>query len=352
MMTRSTLWRTGTLVIIGGLLTVGALLLGGRIQARVVAFNAIRDLNDFPAVALVDIDRDVLVRVQIGRDIPTSAPQWSADGDVLLVGYRADGFSRFVTIEGTAYHVVGGIPEASDVIHVRLSPDGDRISYTATVENNRDVYILQRPTGEITRISDHPAPDGFAEWSPDGTRLAFTSRRVPNERVGLFIYDLATEAVTQEIVPPMPGGVVDWSWSSDGASILYASSSDGIATDIRIRNLSTGGDRSVVAGFSPAWSPDNEWIAYIDLDFFTLHALHLPTNTQVTLTEPQDDILGVLNPVWSPDSHGLIFEVYPSSPGLSATMAVIDDATVAKVDFRQVTSLLIPANGSQAVWRP
>ena len=59
----------------------------------------------------------------------------------------------------------------------RLSPDGSRIAFTATVGGNTDVYVVPAEGGEPVRLTYHPGLDAVRGWSPDGRRVIFASTR-------------------------------------------------------------------------------------------------------------------------------------------------------------------------------
>ena len=65
----------------------------------------------------------------------------------------------------------------------RLSPDGKTVAYTVSVydmeenKSNGDVWIVPLTGGAPRRLTTNKASDGSPAWSPDGRRLAFTSKR-------------------------------------------------------------------------------------------------------------------------------------------------------------------------------
>ena len=66
-------------------------------------------------------------------------------------------------------------PEAETDPH--FSPDGTRIAFTSTVRGNTDVYVVPTAGGEPTRLTYHPGVDVARGWSPDGRRVLFASSR-------------------------------------------------------------------------------------------------------------------------------------------------------------------------------
>ena len=59
----------------------------------------------------------------------------------------------------------------------QISPDGKRIGFHDHDSGNMDAWIYELDHGPLIRVTDDPFPDGVPLWSPDGTRVAFWSRR-------------------------------------------------------------------------------------------------------------------------------------------------------------------------------
>jgi tricorn protease len=58
-----------------------------------------------------------------------------------------------------------------------FSPDGSRIAFTATVAGNTDVYIVPSAGGAPQRLTYHPGVDRVRGWTPDGSAVIFGSAR-------------------------------------------------------------------------------------------------------------------------------------------------------------------------------
>jgi Tol biopolymer transport system component len=59
----------------------------------------------------------------------------------------------------------------------RWSPSGDKILLTTRLGESREVLELDLKTNRIRQITDHPADDGRATYSRDGTTIFFRSDR-------------------------------------------------------------------------------------------------------------------------------------------------------------------------------
>jgi Tol biopolymer transport system component len=63
------------------------------------------------------------------------------------------------------------------------SPDGRTILFDSRRSGSADLYLLQPDTGQLTRLTDHPAYEGEARWSRDGRWIYFGSNRTGRDEV-------------------------------------------------------------------------------------------------------------------------------------------------------------------------
>jgi acylaminoacyl-peptidase len=77
-------------------------------------------------------------------------------------------------IEGSA--AARALTASGDVATARWSPDGTRLAFLSKRSGKRQVYVLELSGGEAWQLTDDA--DGVAtfSWSPDGKRIAFLSR--------------------------------------------------------------------------------------------------------------------------------------------------------------------------------
>lgn len=167
--------------------------------------------------------------------------------------------------------------------------------------------------------------------SPDGSRLAFVAQEGPRAPFRIHIADLKTK--TETVGPEI--GPFHWglhaSWSPDGRRIAFdlnlnRSPSNTIPMiptlrpGIHILDLETGRISKIADGWSPAWSPSGEWIAFLcyspDKENIGLGASR-PNANQACLVHPDGTGLKSLvtvkiddplmdAPVWSPGSKSIL----------------------------------------------
>ena len=120
-----------------------------------------------------------VVADDVAVDVPLNVAALSAArGTVVYRTGRSVGLRRLVWFDraGKPLRDVGDI-DPSAARAPELSPDGRQIVLDRSVSGNTDVWRLDVERGVRTRLTFDAAPDAFAVWSPDGSRLVFSSAR-------------------------------------------------------------------------------------------------------------------------------------------------------------------------------
>jgi eukaryotic-like serine/threonine-protein kinase len=116
---------------------------------------------------------------------------------------------------------LGAVGEAADFSNPALSPDGRKLAVDImdSRTKTRDIWVIDLVRGTRTRLTFDPADDLNPVWSPDGTRIAFTSDR-KGER---DIYQKTADGSGQEelLLEAKDGQKNLEDWSADGKYLLY-----------------------------------------------------------------------------------------------------------------------------------
>jgi serine/threonine protein kinase len=186
------------------------------------------------------------------------------------------------------------------------SPDGTRIAFTSDREGNYDLWVMSADGSEQKPWITLDAWDEYARWSPDGTRLAFASTGETGGVWNSEIFVAASNTNLRRVT--FNTGADEWpSWSPDGRWLACSSDPDG-------SNI-TNWTADTAFNEQPAWSPDGEWIAFIrkaqvapgeHADFGDVWIGRRDQSDFHRLT--QDGL--AVNPAWSPDGQYVVFGHY------------------------------------------
>ena len=146
-----------------------------------------------------------------------------------------------------------------------LAPDEKRIAIHRHEGAGGDVWIVEASTGKTSRFTfDASQENASPIWSPDGSHIAFGSRR--NEKWGIY-QKLSNGAGSEELLFESEVVKMPMSWSADGKWILYMTIDAKTGQDIWALSLS--GDRKAFPILQtpfyeghPQFSPDGKWFAY------------------------------------------------------------------------------------------
>ena len=85
-------------------------------------------------------------------------------------------------------------------------------------EGNADIWICRLDGSELRRLTEDEARDSSPDWSPDGTRIVFSSTRSGGSDLYIRAADGSGEALRLTF---LEGREDDPAWSPDGRSIAF-----------------------------------------------------------------------------------------------------------------------------------
>jgi Tol biopolymer transport system component/tRNA A-37 threonylcarbamoyl transferase component Bud32 len=220
-------------------------------------------------------------------------------------------------------------PERRNFHHPQFSPDGRRLSMDFSTVEGRNVWILDRAEGTLSRATfDRDGHD--ATWTPDGRFLTYI---VPVNRPGSVLLMLLRKrpgsAEAPDTLVNSPLLAYTGAWLRDGSAMVTTvadSTPGGAGTDAAIvRNAGKGPlERLVASRFNESFvgvSPDGRWLSFVS-DQSGREEVYV-RDLAGELDQVLVSVDGGNEPVWSPDGRELFYrETRQEAPSLvAATIA-------------------------------
>jgi Tol biopolymer transport system component len=204
------------------------------------------------------------------------------------------------------------------------SPDGSQIVFSTTLHSSSSgfsLYIMNadgfnKHPMHKRKDSPIPTPGNNAQWSPDGSKIAFDLCVMCQVHINIeiFVYDFENNSVTQITHTSYPVSNQYPTWSSDSKKIAFATDRDYIDADsARYRQdlyvINADGthlQRLTHSGKAtrPKWSPDGKKIAYIwNIHVNTAYIYNMKSN-KIRKLNTGLEFSGVIG--WSADSEDLL----------------------------------------------
>jgi Tol biopolymer transport system component len=187
-----------------------------------------------------------------------------------------------------------------------------------------NIYTIN-PDGSEVRQLTSSGEDSTPAWSPNGRRIAFTSKRDGDYEV--YVMDQHGNGQTNLTDSP---GFVDGNpaWAPGGNKIAFDRNAEGVKRDIQLMNADGSGVTNLTQGEGgayPAWSPDGRQVAFV---WTNLHVVNADGTGRTDLTHYQpstrDNHHTLYSPDWAPDGERILFHMWAGGgPYFFYTLQVI-----------------------------
>jgi Tol biopolymer transport system component len=195
-------------------------------------------------------------------------PNHAATPEVLLYRRVQPKLSELVWFDRSG-RAIGAEGEPADYQGAAISPDGHTIVAARSDErkNVSNLWRIDASRSATSRLTFGSDRDGYPVWSPDGSRVAFASRREGNAPLSISAMSVAGDGKREQLIEA-PLDMRPTDWSRDGGLLIYTRTDPRTHLDVWALPL-TGDHRPspiVQTPFNESdahLSPDGRWIAYV-----------------------------------------------------------------------------------------
>ena len=222
--------------------------------------------RDVQEIYIADYDGANPIKVTNTRTLNIT-PTWSPDNQAIAyTSYRPSGgmgtFQDIVVSHiriGKRETPANGDPRKQNYLPI-WSPDGSKIAFTTNRDGNPEIYVMNKDGSGVRRMTNSPGIDVSPTWSPTGGQLAWVSDRTGTARIYIMDADGSNHRVliNEECFRP--------TWASGKFNEIAYAGKSGPGYDIKIYSFAEGTSRRITDGIgsneSPAFSPNGRHIAF------------------------------------------------------------------------------------------
>src|SRR5438132_8428015 len=144
-------------------------------------------------------------------------------GEIVVASSRTGRFQLYAAERANLAQLRKIMDDTAVATEPAFSPDGSRIAFTSTRDGQPEIYIMDADGTSAGRLTNSPGADGDASFTADGQSVVFHSQRTGHRQI--FLQSItSSDAVqlTQEPVDNSQPAV-----SPDGETIAFVSNREG-----------------------------------------------------------------------------------------------------------------------------
>jgi|GEM_PF-1650774 len=280
---------------------------------------------------------------------PTSTPTVTPTPNVITQGVIAFTSQQTgnkeifrIKVDGTEAVNLTRNPAADD--YAAFSPDFTKIAFSTNRDaGNEDIYVMNADGSGLTRLTSDPARDFAPTWSPDGSRIAFVSTRNGNQE---DVFVMNSNGTNQTNITLLPGPDNEPSWGSNGRIVftsgrsgarqIYTVNPDGTALS---NPLTTAGEN-----FLPRWNNRGNRIVFVSLRDSGQQEIYIMGGSGQEQTRLTNNTVADWDPSFAPDDTKIVYSTVHIVPNNLELYIMDPDGTDPKV------IAIMPGNDTHPSW--
>jgi Tol biopolymer transport system component len=204
----------------------------------------------------------VLTRLTNQSYVYDMFPHWNASGDKIV-------YTRQYLLENDRNEIWTMNADGSDSKKIvdgyaaSWSPDGEKLVFSQVTDGNEELYTCNSDGSNIVKLLDSPSNESFPMWSPDGQFILFEQFQSSEGVKDINSYEICVlTLLTGEVTALTTNNHLDIAarWSPDGSKIAFSSQANG-GSEIYVMNADgsevTKVTTTAVGSFAtfPSWRP-------------------------------------------------------------------------------------------------
>lgn len=276
-------------------------------QTKLIAFSSDATKNDKQQIFIMDENGDGVKQIAF-MNLGCFSPRFSPDGKKIIFVAKTElsDFLYMVNLEdsstfGSPVFIDGG----SDPV---FSPDGNYLMYRSEKGEDNAIYITDLASSESYSVSDGSL-SMFAKFSPDGSRVLYSSSMEQNFDLVLLDLNDTTDKAQKTIIATKDAEL-QGTFSPDGTHIAFSSFNINYKGTLKICDSEGSNCKSVTSSgsaYNPKFSPDGKTLAFVwdKTGNFELYTCDLSGGNIKQLTSKKENTIEY---DWSGDGKKIVYE--------------------------------------------
>ena len=186
--------------------------------------------SDNPQVATVAEDGTVATSAYGHARVTATAPggrrataEVFVQGEIVLASSRTGRFQLYAAERSNLAQLRKVMDDTAIASEPAFSPDGSRIAFTSTRDGQPEVYLMDADGTGVSRLTNSPGLDGDASFTADGQAVVFHSQRTGHRQI--FLQPITSSDAVQLTQEPVDNSQP--TMSPDGETIAFVSNREG-----------------------------------------------------------------------------------------------------------------------------